>query len=141
MAAVVRTHEQDRKADIRPPREARAPRIPGPRTLPYLFRMPTYATLSEAVDDLQRRGYTDDLTLGGHCLVCTAHGLSLDPAAFEIDEFHRFEGMNDPDDQSIVYAIRSVDGRIRGTLVNAYGPDASALTQEMVRKLATHGRG
>jgi hypothetical protein len=40
-----------------------------------------------------------------------------------------------------VYAIRSVDGRIRGTLMNAYSPDASALTQEMVRKLATHGRG
>ena len=49
--------------------------------------------------------------------------------------------MNDPDDQSIVYAIRSTDGRIKGLLVSAYGPDASALTQQMVRKLATHGRG
>ncbi len=35
----------------------------------------------------------------------------------------------------------STDGRIKGILVSAYGPDASALTQEMVRKLATHGRG
>lgn len=108
------------------------------RQAAYLAVMRTYSTLSEAVTDLQRRGYTDDLALGGHCLVCDAHGISLDPAAFEIDEFHRFEGMNDPDDQSIVYAIRSKDGRIKGTLVNAYGPDASALTQEMVRKLGTH---
>jgi len=103
--------------------------------------MHAYTTLSEAVDDLQRRGYTDDLALGGHCLVCDARGISLDPAAFEVDEFHRFEGMNDPDDQSIVYAIRSTDGHIKGLLVSAYGPDASALTQQMVRKLATHGRG
>lgn len=103
--------------------------------------MPAYTTLSEAVDDLQRRGYTDDLALGGHCLVCDARGISLDPAAFEIDEFHRFEGMSDSEDQSIVYAISSVDGRIKGILVNAYGPDASPLTQEMVRKLATHANG
>ncbi len=103
--------------------------------------MPAYTTLSEAVDDLQRRGYTDDLALGGHCLVCDASGISLDPAAFEIDEFHRFEGMSDPEDQSIVYAISSVDGRIKGILVNAYGPDAAPLTQEMVRKLATHANG
>ena len=103
--------------------------------------MPTYSTLSEAVDDLQRRGYTDDLALGGNCLVCDARGISLDPAAFEIDEFHRFEGMSDPEDQSIVYAISSVDGHIKGILVNAYGPDAAPLAQEMVRKLGTHASG
>ncbi len=100
--------------------------------------MPAYSTLSEAVKDLQRRGYTDDLAIGGHCVVCNARGISLDPAEFEIDEFHRFEGMSDPEDQSIVYAISSKDNAIRGILVNAYGPDASSLTQEMVRKLATH---
>ena len=54
--------------------------------------MPAYSTLSEAVNDLQRRGYTDDLALGGHCLVCDARGINLDPHEFEIDEFHRFEG-------------------------------------------------
>ncbi len=100
--------------------------------------MPAYTTLSEAVNDLQRRGYTDDLTAGGHCLVCDARGLSLDPDSFEIDEFHRFEGMSDPEDQSIVYAISSKDHAVKGILVNAYGPDANSLTQEMVRKLATH---
>ena len=97
-----------------------------------------YSTLSEAVDDLQRRGYTDDLQLAGHCVVCDGRGISLDPAAFEIDEFHRFEGNSDPEDQSIVYAISSKDHKLKGILVSAYGPDASSMTQEMVRKLATH---
>ncbi|MBL0128021.1 MAG: phosphoribosylpyrophosphate synthetase [Flavobacteriales bacterium] len=100
--------------------------------------MPAYTTLSEAVDDLQRRGYTYDLTAAEHCLVCDARDISLSPDQFEIDEFHRFEGMSDPEDQSIVYAISSKDHRIRGILVDAYGPDASTFTQEMVRKLATH---
>ncbi len=98
----------------------------------------SYSTLSEAVNDLQRRGYTDDLALAEHCLVCDARGLSLDPAEFEIDEFHRFEGNSDPEDQSIVYAISSKHHHVRGILVNAYGMDASALTQAMVAKLATH---
>lgn len=112
----------------------------------YLHPMPAYDTLSQAVDDLQRRGYTDDMQLGGHCLVCAvpvgrqgAKGLSLDPDEFRIDEFHRFEGNSDPQDQSIVYAISSEKHGVRGLLISAYGMDASALTQEMVRKLATHG--
>jgi len=99
---------------------------------------PAYSTLSEAVTDLQRRGYTDDLSVAEHCLVCDARGLNLDPADFHIDEFHRFEGNSDPEDQSIVYAIKSERHGLKGILVNAYGPDASSLTQEMVAKLATH---
>ena len=98
----------------------------------------SYSTLSEAVNDLQRRGYTDDLMLAERCIVCDARKLSLDPADFHIDEFHRFEGNSDPEDQSIVYAISSERHHLKGILVNAYGPDASSLTQEMVRKLATH---
>lgn len=99
---------------------------------------PAYDTVSEAVRDLQRRGYRDELQLGEHCLVCQARGASLDPSEFEIDEFHRFEGDSDPEDQSIVYAISSARHGLKGILVNAYGPDASSLTQEMVAKLATH---
>ncbi|MBK8338660.1 MAG: phosphoribosylpyrophosphate synthetase [Flavobacteriales bacterium] len=100
--------------------------------------MPAYSTLYEAVNDLQRRGYTDDLQLGGHCVVCDRRGVSLDPDDFNIDEFHRFEGNSDPEDQSIVYAISSAKHELKGVLVNAYGPDASSMAQEMVRKLATH---
>lgn len=100
--------------------------------------MLAYSTLSEAVNDLQRRGYIHDLTAAEKCLICDARGVHLDPAEFEIDEFHRFEGMSDPEDQSIVYAISSEKHGLKGVLVNAYGPDASSMTHEMVRKLATH---
>lgn len=98
----------------------------------------TYDTLSAAVNDLQRRGYTDDLLLAEECLVCNGKNASLPPADFHIDEFHRFEGDSDPADESIVYAIRSEKHGVKGILVNAFGPRANALTQEMVAKLATH---
>lgn len=100
--------------------------------------MPSYTTLSEAVNDLQRRGYTDDLQLGGNCVVCSVKGKSLDPADFHIDEFHRFEGDSNPEDQSIVYAISSEKYEVKGILVNGYGPEANSMTQELVLKLATH---
>jgi hypothetical protein len=98
----------------------------------------SYETLSQAVNDLQRRGYTDELSLADHCVVCDGKKTELHPEDFHIDEFHRFEGNSDPEDQSIVYAISSKNHDIKGILVNAYGMDASAMTQEMVAKLATH---
>ena len=42
------------------------------------------------------------------------------PEDLTIREFHRFEGISDPDDMSIVYAIESRDGT-RGTLVDVFG--------------------
>ncbi|MEO7080103.1 MAG: hypothetical protein ABIY71_01205, partial [Flavobacteriales bacterium] len=98
----------------------------------------TYDTLSQAVNDLQQRGYTDDLTLQDECLVCSGKHTSLHPDEFQIDEFHRFEGASDPGDSSIVYAVSSDQHNIKGILVNAFGADASRLTQRMVAKLATH---
>ena len=100
--------------------------------------MPAYSTVSEAVNDLQRRGYTDDLTLADHCIVCGGKKTELHPEDFQIDEFHRFEGDSDPADESIVYAISAPKHGIKGVLVNGFGPSAASLTQEMVAKLATH---
>lgn len=100
--------------------------------------MAVYATLSEAVDDLQRRGYTDELTLKDHCVVCGGRKTELHPEDFRIDEFHRFEGETDPADEAIVYAISAPKLGLKGVLVNAFGTYAGSLTQEMVAKLKTH---
>ena len=98
--------------------------------------MAVYDTVTQAVNDLHRRGYSDDLMTGSNCLLCRKKGVSLDPDDFQIDEYHRFEGFTNPEDQSIVYAISSEKHGVKGVLVNAYGPDASDLTQELVSKLA-----
>jgi hypothetical protein len=96
--------------------------------------MKSYTTLSEAVNDLKKRGYTEDFNLQPHCLECTSQNVQVHPEHFVVDEYHRFEGMSNPDDNSIVFAISSDDG-VKGTLVDAYGMYSENLTAPMIEKL------
>ncbi|WP_027066177.1 hypothetical protein [Maribacter sp. Hel_I_7] len=96
--------------------------------------MKSYDTLSEAIQDLQKRGYIYDFNLKPHCLECASLKLEIHPDDFEIDELHRFEGMSSTDDNSILYAISSKNG-IKGTLVDAYGVYAENISEQMRKKL------
>ena len=96
--------------------------------------MKDYETLSEAVDDLQKRGYTQDFNLKPHCLQCVSLKLELRPEDFDVDEVHRFEGMSSTDDNSVIYAISSSEG-IKGILVDAYGLYAENISEQMRKKL------
>lgn len=94
----------------------------------------TYDTLSEAVNDLKKRGYTIDFNMDFDCIVCHETPVSLMPGEFEITEFYRFEGNTDPADEAIVYAIESKHGE-KGVLVNGFGISADSVSSEMVEKL------
>jgi hypothetical protein len=96
--------------------------------------MNSYQTLSEATNDLKKRGYTHDLNLKPDFVECPSLDLQLHPEDFTIDEFYRFEGMSNTDDNSIVFAISSKGG-IKGVLVDAYGVYADSLNDAMIRKL------
>ena len=52
-----------------------------------------------------------------------------------IAEYHRFEGVSDPGDMSIVYAIETRSG-IRGTLVDAFGVYADRRVGAFVKEVA-----
>lgn len=95
-----------------------------------------YATLSGAVDALKKQGYTDEITLTEDGLFNQA--APLDPAAFMIDSFHRFEGPSDPADMSIVYAISSESLGLKGLLVGDYGANAQNFIHKMVKELPAH---
>jgi len=97
-------------------------------------RKVNYDTMVEAIEDLRKRGYTEDFDLHPHCVHCAANELELHPEDFQVDEFYRFEGMSNPDDNSIVYAISGKDGT-KGILVDAYGPYSENLEEAMVKKL------
>lgn len=98
--------------------------------------MYTYDTVSEAVNDLSKRGYNDNLRLGDDCLHCENKKLQLSAKQFRIDEVYRFEGITDPADETIIYAISANDGSVKGTLVNAYGAYSDSTSEELVEKLA-----
>ncbi|ADR22077.1 hypothetical protein MATR_02890 [Marivirga tractuosa] len=100
-------------------------------------KMKTYETLSEALKDLKERGYSNDFNLKPHCIECPADKLELHPEQFEVKEVYRFEGMSNPDDNSILYAIKSTDG-LKGVLVDAYGVYSEALSEAMINKLVVN---
>lgn len=97
--------------------------------------MKTYTTLSEAINDLAKRGYTANFNIQNDCIEC-GDRLRLSPDEFEIDEVHRFQEMSDLDNESILYAISSPKNNLKGVLVNAYGIYSETATTELVRKLS-----
>ena len=94
----------------------------------------SYDSLSEAIDDLKHRGYTEDFNLKPYCLACPRLNLELRPEQFTVDETYRFEGQSNPDDSSVIYAVSSKPD-LKGILVDAYGVYAESLTPEMAQKL------
>jgi hypothetical protein len=94
-------------------------------------------TLVDTLIELQQRGYVHDFNLDQEALSCNAMNRVLKPDEFEIVEVYRFEGMNDPDDSAILYAIESKDG-LKGTLVNAYGVYSDTVSAAMLEKLKIH---
>ena len=77
-------------------------------------------TLAGALADLARRGFTERFLVDADGLRATGSGKAFRAGELTIREYHRFEGVSDPGDMSIVYAIESRDGT-RGTLVDAFG--------------------
>jgi hypothetical protein len=98
--------------------------------------MTHYDTLVEALNDLKAKGFTTDFNIAFDKLECKTTGVCLNPNAFEIVAHYRFEGENDPDDSSIVYAIAAKDGSMKGVLVNAYGVYGDTISDDLIKKLA-----
>lgn len=97
--------------------------------------MNTYETLSQAIEDLKTKGYTNELELKPKGIVCKSTSTDMSPKDFEVDEMHRFEGKTNPSDSSVLYAISSGKYDLKGVLVDAFGTYADPLTAEMLEKL------
>lgn len=96
-----------------------------------------YDTVSEALNDLAKRGFTHDfnLHLEQECLICNNTMTQLSPDEFEIVETYRFEGETDPADEMVLFAISSIKSNLKGTLLNAFGIYAESSNSKIVEKL------
>jgi hypothetical protein len=91
-----------------------------------------YATVSEAIDQLKKQGYTLDLNLKENYLVA---GDQQYPAnEFEITDLYRYEGSSDPGDEAVVYALASASG-VKGILVSGYGISSDGAAEEILKQL------
>ena len=91
-------------------------------------------TLTQAIEEFGRRGYVESFRVVDGALWAAGRGQPLRPRDLVIREYRRFEGVSDPDDMAIVYAIESHDG-VRGTLTDAFGvysdPAVSGVLQDV----------
>lgn len=90
-------------------------------------------TLVETLEKLRKDGYTEDFNIRFDSLICKK--ACLLPQEFEVDQIFRFEGNTNPSDEAILYAISSIDGDIKGVLVNSYGTYADEMTADLIDKL------
>ena len=95
-----------------------------------------YATVSEAINELRKKGFTVDFNLEKNCIVC--HPDKFDVDDFEIVETYRYEGNSDPGDEATVYGIKSKTG-VKGVLVTGYGISSdNTMSTAILKKLGYH---
>ena len=92
-----------------------------------------YATVTEAINELRKQGFTTDFNLEENCIVC--HVGKFEPDDFEIVDVYRYEGNSDPGDEAAVYAIESKSGE-KGILVTGYGISDDTYSNAILRKLS-----
>ena len=84
------------------------------------MRINRYANQTNAIRDLENMGFTEDFKLEKNGMRCIQSGKIYKPSDMSIVEFHRFEGESNPDDMSVVFAVRCKDG-IKGLIVSSFG--------------------
>ena len=100
-----------------------------------LTKMIDYGTLSQAINKLKlEEGYEHDFNLLDEHLELKSEDEKFGVNEFDVDKVLRFEGMSNPDDNSILYAITTENGR-KGTLVDGYGVSSGQMSDEMSKKL------
>ncbi|MGH2394285.1 MAG: hypothetical protein ACRDGH_12480 [Candidatus Limnocylindria bacterium] len=98
------------------------------------------ATLAGVMADLARRGYTEHFTVVDRRLRAVGKRDSFPPDRVTVAEYHRFEGISDPDDMAILYALETWNG-IRGTLTDAFGFYADPRVGEFMKDVAVSRPG
>jgi len=94
-----------------------------------------YSSLSVAIQDLQKKGFTEDFNLVSDGIESKSLKKEWKAGDLEVIKFYRFEGMSDPGDNTILYLIETLDGR-RGLLVDVYGAEIGDISSEMIKKLS-----
>ena len=95
-------------------------------------------TLTRAIESLARAGFAEHFGIAGDDLRSFTSGRRYRASEVVIREFHRFEGVSDPDDMCIVYAIEA-QGGARGTLVDAFGVYSDPVVSAFLEKVPIRG--
>ena len=84
--------------------------------------------------NLEKHGYNEQFRVQHKKLESITTGKTYNWEDVKAVNFYRFEGISDPDDMSILYAIETCDGA-KGTLTDAYGRYSDEETGEFMKQV------
>jgi hypothetical protein len=98
-----------------------------------------YRTLDRVIEELKARGFVERFDVRDGQLRALGSGRAFDAEDITIREYQRFEGVSDPDDASIMYAIETGSGT-KGLLRDAFGPYANTEVGRLLETVAIYGQ-
>lgn len=87
-----------------------------------VFNFENSDTLSARVNELTRNGFDESFKAMDNYVIALFSKTTYLPDELRIIEIFRFDGMTDPDDETILFAIIANDGT-KGTLVMSYSAE------------------
>lgn len=91
-------------------------------------------TLSEAMNSARAKGFTEDFTYSEGNFVIKNKNEVYKPEDLTIIQIFRFEGISDPSDMEILYAMEADNGT-RGLFIDAFGAYSSQDGQKLASSI------
>ena len=98
----------------------------------------TEKTLSEVIEILRQRGYTEDFNLLEENISYKKGGENVDLNDIVIDKIYRFTGQNDLEDEAILYAMTNQKDGAKGVFVNGYGTYTDSGANAVISKITVN---
>jgi hypothetical protein len=93
-----------------------------------------YDNLVQATQELSERGFNAEFKFDGKQLLSIETNHSYQPEELRIVEYHRFEGMTNPADSSVIFAIETNTSE-KGTVIMSYSTDADMQLVSFIDKI------
>ena len=90
--------------------------------------------MEKCLKKLEGQGFTSQYKVEKGRLLDIGQKKKYKPKDVKAVNFYRFEGISNPDDMSILYAIETTDGK-KGTLIDAYGLYSDDDTGEFLNQI------
>jgi hypothetical protein len=89
-------------------------------------------TMAGKLDELARRGFAEHLIVVDGRLRVAGGDEQFAAGQVKVAAYYRFEGVSDPDDMAILYAVETSTG-VRGTIADAFGVYADPSVGEFMQ--------
>ena len=102
-------------------------------------KVPYMRDLAQTNNRLIQEGFTRNFKATEEGLQCLETDKLYHPKDILVVNYFRFEGISDPSDNSILYAIEATDGT-KGTLIDAYGAYSDANVENFMKSVKIEER-